>query len=57
MTNNEVAKFIIDELKNLNSLKNNCNNNNTNIAKKLAEHAICKGSTDNISLIIKFLNL
>jgi hypothetical protein len=30
-------------------------NKHINIAKKVAEHAILKGSTDNVSVIIVFL--
>lgn len=44
MSNQEVTNFI---LKNINDKKN--------ISKKLGEYAIQKGSTDNISIIIKFL--
>lgn len=45
MTNEEVVDFI----------KNNHKDNRCNISKKLAEYAINKGSTDNISIVIKFL--
>ena len=44
MSNQEVIDFI-----------NNNKNKRCNLSKKLAEHAIEKGSTDNISVIIKFL--
>ena len=42
MTNQEVVNFIL----------NNCNNKN--LAKLLTQEAYNKGSTDNISVIIKF---
>jgi serine/threonine protein phosphatase PrpC len=31
-------------------------NKNTNIAKKLAEYALQKGSTDNLTIVVYFLN-
>jgi len=53
MNNQEVVNFVLSNIPS--KLQNNTNNNNTNIAKKLAEHAIKKGSTDNVSVVIKLL--
>ncbi len=48
LSNQEVVNFINEELHNL-------NNKDIDISKKLADYAIKKGSTDNISIIIIYL--
>lgn len=53
LSNDEVVNFILitsyDQ-----SLTKRIVDNNVNVAKKLAEYALTKGSTDNISVIIAF---
>ena len=53
MNNKNVIKFILDKMKNIKITEMSGNSNN-NIAYLLASHAINKGSTDNISIIIIF---
>lgn len=52
MDNQEVVDFVLSNIPS--KLHNNINNNNTNISKKLGEYAIQKGSTDNVSVLVKF---
>jgi serine/threonine protein phosphatase PrpC len=53
-TNQDVINFVLDECY---DIQNNVNlNKKNNVAKKLAQSAISKGSTDNISVIIIFLD-
>ena len=59
LSNQDVVDFIIKELWNIKEskdLKNYTNKTDNNIAFKLGEYAILKGSCDNISIIIIFLN-
>ena len=58
LSNQDVVDFIIKELwkiKDLKDLKDYTNKSLNNIAYKLGEYAISKGSLDNISIIIIFL--
>ena len=55
LSNQDVIDFIIKELINVKELKDYTNKSEKNIAYKLGEFAISKGSTDNISIIIIFL--
>ena len=48
LSNNDVVNFIL--------LKYHSDNEKQNIATDLAKHAIAKGSTDNISIIIVFFD-
>ena len=54
LQNQDVVNFVLNECydKDLNVRINK----NLNIAKKLAEHALQKGSTDNLTIIIYFLD-
>lgn len=54
LTNQEVVNFILNEC--YDGITNKRINKKINIAKKLGEYAIFKGSTDNISIIIVFIN-
>jgi protein phosphatase 2C len=54
LTNQEVVNFILNEYNN--NLINGKLNRSINIAKKLGEYAIFKGSGDNVSVIIAFFN-
>jgi serine/threonine protein phosphatase PrpC len=54
MQNHEIVNFIL--LNCYDSTLNNRINKHINIAKKLAEYAIKRGSQDNVSIIILFLN-
>ncbi len=54
LSNQDVVNYILNEC-----YDNDCNtriNKNTNIARKLAEYALQKGSTDNLTIIVYFLN-
>ena len=53
MTNEEVVNFVLTNC--YDSEMKNRLNKNINIARKLAEHALKKGSTDNITAIVVFL--
>ena len=55
LSNQDVIDFIIKELWNIKDLKDYINKSDKNIAYKLGEYAISKGSMDNISIIIIFL--
>ena len=55
LSNQDVIDFIIKELWNIKDLKDYTNKSDKNIAYKLGEYAISKGSMDNISIIIIFL--
>jgi len=54
LSNSEIVNFIL--LNCYDATTNNRINKNINIAKKLGEYAIKKGSTDNITIIIIFLD-
>lgn len=54
LSNQDVVNYILNEC--YDNTTNNRINKNINIAKKLGEYAIYKGSTDNITIIIIFLN-
>lgn len=54
MTNQDVINFILDNCYDV--AKNVRINKNVNIAKRLAEFALVKGSCDNITIIIVFLD-
>lgn len=54
LSNQDVVNFILHEC--YDNTTNNRINKNINIAKKLGEYAIYKGSNDNITIIIIFLN-
>lgn len=53
LSNNEIVNFILMNCYDIKTFERI--NKHVNIAKKLAEHAIVKGSTDNVSVIIVFL--
>jgi serine/threonine protein phosphatase PrpC len=54
LSNQEVINFVLDMCY---DIKNNIRySKQQNVAKNLAEHAIKKGSTDNVSVIVIFLN-
>ena len=55
LSNQDVVDFIIKELWNIKDIKDYINKSEKNIANKLGEYAISKGSMDNISVIIIFL--
>tara|TARA_B110000208_G_C11737439_1_gene418639 strand:- start:731 stop:1540 length:810 start_codon:yes stop_codon:yes gene_type:complete len=57
LSNQDVNDFILNEVNINKNIINQSQNNNNNIAYKLAKYAIEKGSTDNVSVIIKFLKL
>ena len=52
--NQDAVNFILSNLNKINSKNNQLNNNQNNISYLLANYAINKGSTDNISIIIIF---
>ena len=52
LSNQEVVDFVLGNM--TGKLKNEGKMTDNNIAKKLGEYAIQKGSTDNVSIIIKF---
>ena len=52
LSNQEVVDFVLSNING--KLKNQSKMVENNIAKKLGDHAIHKGSTDNVSIIIKF---
>lgn len=55
LNNNDVVNFILMNCYDQ-TLKTRINNKQMNIARKLGEYALKKGSTDNISIIIVFLD-
>lgn len=55
LSNQDIVDFVIKELWNIKELKDYTNKSDKNIAYKLGEYAISKGSMDNISIIIIFL--
>ena len=55
MSNQDVTNFILNKINEI-KISNMYRNSENNIAFLLAEYAIKKGSTDNISIIIIFLN-
>lgn len=55
MTNEEVVNFILLQCYD-NTTKNRIKKQNVNIAKRLAEYAIKKGSTDNVSVTVIFFD-
>jgi serine/threonine protein phosphatase PrpC len=55
LSSQDAVDFVITEMKNLNTYNENYHTHNQrNIAKKLGEYALKKGSGDNISLVILF---
>jgi len=54
MSNSEVVNYVL--LNCYDETTNNRTNKTMNIAKKLAEYALKKGSTDNITIIVVFFN-
>jgi protein phosphatase 1L len=56
MSNQDIVNFILNESYDESFYRINKNNNSVNIAKKLGELAIQMGSTDNITIIIIFLD-
>lgn len=54
LSNQQAVNFVLKKIKNLNVLGDNHSKNRNNIAKQLGEHAINKGSYDNVSIIIVF---
>ena len=55
MSNQDVTNFILNKMNEI-KISNMYRNSESNIAFLLADYAIKKGSTDNISIIIIFLN-
>ena len=55
MSNQDVTNFILNKINEI-KITNMTRNSEKNIAFLLANEAIKKGSTDNISIIIIFLN-
>ena len=54
MSNQDVINFVLEHCYD----PSTCTriNKNTHVAEKLAEHAIARGSTDNVSIVVVFLN-
>lgn len=55
LSNQEAVSFVLSELKNIENLTDMFGYSKNNIANKLASYAIEKGSFDNVSIIIIFL--